>query len=255
MSIFPLDNLRNARIDPDIELLLGEVRREVESFPFDLHELAAPSDVLEVYDISRPRLNVLVAALRDMAGSRGIDLGAGFGFLPVALQRHGFTVVAAEREPDLCRFASERGIEVIPHRLGAGCPPPGGAPFDFAVLSEVLEHLKLPPVRSVREVASLLRQGGRLLLTTPNVARLAHIEALASGENFLEPFEESVSDGEDPTDYIEHVREYSVREVVDAVEGAGFAVHRVEMTGWGKAGYELLPNPYANDIIVVQASL
>jgi 2-polyprenyl-3-methyl-5-hydroxy-6-metoxy-1,4-benzoquinol methylase len=255
VPIFPVDAVRNAPIDREVEVLLEELREEVASFPFAHGDLAAPADVLGVFDVARPRLNVLVAALRTMSGARGIDLGSGFGFLPVALRRCGVTAIAAERDPDLCQFAAACAVEVQTYRLGAGSPPPAGSPFEFAVLSEVLEHLKLPPVRVLQEVAALLRPGGRFLLTTPNVARLAHIQALASGENFLEPFDESIPPGDDPTDHVEHVREYSVREVVDAAEGAGFAVDRVEMTGWGADGYELLPNPYANQITVLHATL
>jgi hypothetical protein len=106
----------------------------------------------------------------------------------------------------------------------------------------------------LRELTGLLRLGGRLLLTTPNVARLAHLEALASGDNFLESFPENLPLSADATDYVEHVREYSVREVIEAVEAVELAVDRVLMTGWGEAGYRPLPNPYANEIIVVQAS-
>jgi hypothetical protein len=40
---------------------------------------------------------------------------------------------------------------------------------------------------------------------------------------------------------------------VDAVESAGLAVEEVLMTGWGEAGYDLLPNPYANEICILRA--
>jgi 2-polyprenyl-3-methyl-5-hydroxy-6-metoxy-1,4-benzoquinol methylase len=105
----------------------------------------------------------------------------------------------------------------------------------------------------LNELAALLRPQARLLLTTPNIARLAHLEALAAGENFLEPFPEDLPLSDDPTDHIEHVREYSVREVVEAVEAAGLEVTQVLMTGWGENGYDPLPNPFVNDIIVVEA--
>jgi hypothetical protein len=42
--------------------------------------------------------------------------------------------------------------------------------------------------------------------------------------------------------------------VVDLVEGAGFAVEQVLMTGWGEAGYDALPNPWLNEICVAVVS-
>ena len=118
----------------------------------------------------------------------------------------------------------------------------------------MLEHLNLSPVRTLTELAALLNDGGRLILTTPNIARLEHIELLAAGENFLEPFEEGFPADRPATEFIEHVREYSVREVVEAVEAAGLGVDEVVMTGWGDSGYAPRSNPYANQIIVVRAT-
>jgi 2-polyprenyl-3-methyl-5-hydroxy-6-metoxy-1,4-benzoquinol methylase len=255
VPIFALDSVRNAGIDRDAEMLLEGMRPDVAAFPFEIGDLGGSSEVLTVFDESRPRLNVLISALRHLTGARGIDVGAGFGFLPVLLQRRGVHAIAADLDPTLCQFAAAHGVDVRQYQIGAACSAPAGIPFDFVVFSEVLEHLKLPAARAIHEVAGLLRPGGLLLLTTPNVARLAHIEALAAGENFLEPFDESIPPNGDPTDFVEHVREYSVREVIEAVEAAGFGVDRVEMTGWGEGGYDPLPNPFANEIMVVHAQL
>lgn len=253
MSIFPLDAVRNARIDQDVELLLEDVREELAHFPFE-----APFDgpsVLEVYDLARPRLNVLTSLLQGLTGMRGADISTGFGFLPVLLQRRGVETVATEQDLDVTTFATAHDIKVIPYTLSSSPAPFDKGSLDFLVLAEVLEHLKLNPVRALGEIVPCLRTGGLLIVTTPNVARLEHLEALLVGENFLEPFPEHLPPGADPTDHIEHVREYSVREAVEAVEAVGLGVEQVLMTGWGKAGYSLLANPYVNEITVVAARL
>lgn len=255
MPIFPLDSVRNAVIDREVELVLEDLREEVAAFPF-WGEAAGggPEDVLEVYDLARPRLNVLVSSLRDMEGRVGADIGTGFGFLPVLLARYGITTRATEQEVALSRFATVHGVDVKPYGIGKDVPPFGNASLDFLVLAEVIEHLKLSPIAVLRDLAPLLRSGGRLTVTTPNIARLQHLEALLAGENFLERFREDLPAGADATDFVEHVREYSVRELVEAVEAVGLGVDRVLMTGWGDAGYEPLPNPYANEIIVLSAT-
>lgn len=255
MTIFPLDAVRNARIDQQIEVALQEVRDQVVAFPFSLQRYGLDlGDVLEVYDLARPRLNVLVSLLRDLRGKRGADISTGLGFLPVLLDRYGLTAVATEQEIQLAYFAAANSIEIRHYELGRTPPPFESETLDFVVLGELLEHLKVPAVAVMREMAGLLRVGGRLALSTPNVARLAHVEALIAGENFLEPFPEDLPPDADPTDYLEHVREYSIREVVEAVEAAGLGVDRVVMSGWGEAGYQLHPNPYANEIIVLTAT-
>lgn len=255
MPLFALDAVRNAPINHSVEILLEEMREQVAAFPFpQLAGSDTVEDALLVYDQSRPRFNVILSLLAGTAGKRGVDISTGFGFLPALLAAAGAEMCGTEIDTRAAAFAASRGISIKPYRIGDS---PYFAPdksFDFVVLGEVLEHLKHPPVWVVREVTRALRPGGRFILTTPNVSRLAHIEALAAGENFLEPFPESIAPGSDATDTIEHVREYSVREVVEAVEGAGLAIDQVLMTGWGQNGYNPLPNPYANEIMVVSAT-
>jgi 2-polyprenyl-3-methyl-5-hydroxy-6-metoxy-1,4-benzoquinol methylase len=253
MTLFPLDTVRNASIDQDLELLLEDVREDVAAFPFTA-EIGGQESVLEAYDQARPRLNVLAALLTGMPGASGVDISTGLGFLAVLLARRGHQMIATEREPSISAFAAGHDITVLPYRIGVDRVPVAAGSLDFVVFAEVLEHLKTAPVTTLREVASLLKPGGRFLLTTPNVARLEHVELLAAGENFLEPFPDELPGGVDATDHLEHVREYSVREVVDAIESAGLGIERVVMTGWGEGGYRPLANPFANGIIVVEAS-
>jgi 2-polyprenyl-3-methyl-5-hydroxy-6-metoxy-1,4-benzoquinol methylase len=254
MPLFPLDAVRNAVPDRDLEPVLEDVREDVVAFPFEEARDSGDVDaVLEAYDLARPRLNLLAALLRDASCRRGADISTGIGFLPVVLTRLGLTVTATERDLGLSRFAVEHGIDVLPYDIGRSAPPFQTGSLDFVIFAEVLEHVKLSPVPLLAQLASLLRPGGCFLLSTPNIARLAHVELLAAGENFLEPFPEDLPPGTDATDFVEHVREYSVREIVEAVEGAGLGVERVLMTGWGEAGYRPLANPYSNEIIVVEA--
>lgn len=255
MPLFALDAVRNAPINPSVEILLEEMRGQVAAFPFPDHAgCDTVEDALYVYDQARHRFNVILSLLSGTAGKRGVDISTGFGFLPALLAATGAETSGTEIDTRLAAFAASRGIRIIPYRIGdTPCFAPDQS-LDFVVLAEVLEHLKQPPVLVIQEVTRALRPGGRFILTTPNVSRLAHIEALAAGENFLEPFPESIIPGSDPTDAVEHVREYSVREAVDAVEGAGLAIDQVLMTGWGQNGYNPLPSPYANEIMVVSAT-
>jgi len=251
VTLFPLDQVRNARPEPRLEPQL-EVIRTLLLDHCGRAELGTTEDVLEAFDAARPRLNVLLGLLQDIPGSRGADISTGIGFLAVLLKHCGYPVEATENDLETSSFAEKRGVSVRRYDIGRMSPPFAPASLDFVVFAEVLEHLKRPPVATIAELASVLRPGGRLLLTTPNVARRVQGEALAAGENVPEPFSED-GPGE-PTDRIGHVREYSIREVVEAVEAAGLGVDRVLMTGWAAGGYQPLPNPYANEIIVLQAT-
>jgi len=248
VTLFPLDAVRNAASDQKWEPALQAVRDDL---PEDIlfGDIRA-EDVRFAFDRSRARLNVLLQLIADIPGT-GADISTGPGFLPAALRTIGREIVATELDPAMAVMVPE-GVRVLPYRIGEPLPLPQES-FDYLVFGEVLEHLKHPPVWAISQFVPLLRRGGRFLLTTPNIARRSNVEALVSGENFLEPFPEIVPDGADVTDFVEHVREYSVREVVDAMEGAGLEVRQVLMTDWGEAGYEPAPNPYSNGIIVVEA--
>ena len=177
----------------------------------------------------------MVQLLKPIGGARAADISPGFGFLDVLLaERYGFTMVTTEHPqsfPAYTGLLRQRGIPALPWELAHGACPLAPESQDAVIFAEVLEHLKRPPRRMLRQVLAPLRPGGHLLLTTPNVARQASIDALARGENIQEPFREDVPAERDVTDYVSHIREYTVREVVELVEEAGDATTRAGRRG------------------------
>ncbi|MGI8967619.1 MAG: class I SAM-dependent methyltransferase [Chloroflexota bacterium] len=252
MSLFALDNVRNARINRRLEPLLEETRALVAAarIPTDV---GSREEILEAYDQSRARFNLILNELVNDRGKSGVDVSTGLGFLPPLARRLGLDIVATERDPELALFAADQGIEVRPYTIGDECPPFADSSVDFLIFSEVLEHLRCAPGPVLTDLAHLLRSGGMLILTTPNVARRSNIEALLAGENFLEAFPADLAASEDAVNHVEHVREYSIRETVDAVEMSGLCVDRVLITGWGEPRYYPPANPWLNDIIAVVA--
>lgn len=87
--------------------------------------------------------------------------------------------------------------------------------FDVVLLCEIIEHLLMDPLRVLQEVGRVLRPGGALILTTPNVARLENVAKLISGENIYDPYS-----GYGP--YGRHNREYNKHELHLLLTYAGF---------------------------------
>lgn len=96
-------------------------------------------------------------------------------------------------------------------------PFPSGS-FDLVIFTEVLEHIAITdPCVVLGEIRRVLRPGGRMLLSTPNVANLSNVVALIRGENVFWPpeiFYGSVD---------RHNREYTPAELLRLIEKAGFA--------------------------------
>ena len=91
------------------------------------------------------------------------------------------------------------------------------AEFDVVIFAEIIEHLLNDPCKVIREIKRVLKPGGTLILTTPNVARLENIARLISGANIYDPYS-----GYGP--YGRHNREYNRHELVMLLQFEGFDV-------------------------------
>lgn len=87
--------------------------------------------------------------------------------------------------------------------------------FDLVIFAEIIEHLLNDPCKVLREIKRILKPNGKLILTTPNVARLENISRLLSGANIYDPYS-----GYGP--YGRHNREYNRHELVQLLEFEGF---------------------------------
>jgi len=113
------------------------------------------------------------AHLPPLAGKRLIEIGCGRGGFSAWLARQGpAEVVAIDFSPAAVEkgaaFGREAGLANLRFEVGdIQAIAHADASFDVAVSCETVEHVP-DPARAVRELARVLRPGGRLLLTTPN---------------------------------------------------------------------------------------
>ena len=93
--------------------------------------------------------------------------------------------------------------------------PYDDATFDVVLFCEIIEHLLMDPVHTLREIRRVLKPGGLLVVTTPNVARMWNVLAMADGLSIYDPYS-----GFGP--YGRHNREYSLHELVQLLRFCGF---------------------------------
>lgn len=93
-----------------------------------------------------------------------LDIGAGHGALTQKLLQAGYRVAACDLYPELFALG---GVEC--RKVDAnGCLPYEDASFDVVVAIELMEHIERHESFFL-EVARVLRPGGKLLISTPNV--------------------------------------------------------------------------------------
>lgn len=96
-----------------------------------------------------------------------LDAGAGSGALSLELSKLGFDVVATDINHGFKAKEIEYSIEFVLCDLDKNVPFKSGA-FDLVVSVEVVEHTE-NPWHFLRELSNLLKVGGKLYLTTPNI--------------------------------------------------------------------------------------
>lgn len=136
-------------------------------------------DVVDLADTNRPDVIVpLVGPDR-----RVLDVGCGIGSTAALLAANGCTVVGVEFDPAAAAQASAHCERVVvcdldTADLGAEV---GDDRFDVVLTADVLEHLR-DPARVLSAAAGLLRPGGRVVASIPNVAHGSVRLALLHGD-------------------------------------------------------------------------
>ena len=129
------------------------------------------------------------------------------------------TVISEEGE----RFECEIDLfnaEKDPFPYSDGC-------FATVLCCELIEHLFHDPMHLMSEVNRVLKPGGHLVLTTPNLASLRAVSAILQGYHpgFFHAYIRPAAGGE--TD-ARHNREYTPLEIHRLLENSGFEIVRLE---------------------------
>ena len=182
---------------------------------------------MTVYDlesIDPEALNTSHAQVAVLVGNDKtvLDVGCSTGYLARVLISQGCTVDGVEIELEAAEIARRhlRNVFVVDLDRDDLAAEVGETRYDSIVMADVLEHL-VDPGRALSAAASLLAEGGEIVISVPNVAHGALRLALLQGR----------------WDYREtglldrtHLRFFNRESIVELIRGAGLTVEEIRAT-------------------------
>jgi len=171
---------------------------------------AASGNVHPGYQFLKEKIDETIR--KEIPGGKGsvIDIGCGAGVLLMDLQQRGLDCFGIDFNPHLVRIAREKfGLNVEKRRVEEVAAM--DIRYDLALLSHVLEHVSTP-LDLLRQIGTLLKPGGLLIIDVPNRLYCRQRARFSKGE---------LGWGEYPP---HHLSFWSEKPMRTALKAAGFAV-------------------------------
>jgi SAM-dependent methyltransferase len=187
----------------------------------------ANDDIEMFYGDYRRRVELLSSVLSEIkSGAAVLDAGCAPGFTSLALKFLGYKVYSIDFDPDpYSAFLKTMGIdEVFKVDLERDKIPLEDESVDFAVFTEVLEHLH-PFYLSwtLSEINRVLKKQGLLFLTTPNIVSIGKRTSCLLGRNPV---------------WKMHVKEYTLKELKQLIAEHGYSLKKSRFS----LAYNLTPH-------------
>jgi SAM-dependent methyltransferase len=192
-------------------------------------------------DRARRQARMLREVLRDVAPPAAIvDIGCGDGAATslAAQVNPGHRIVGLDWSADALRQARSRGLTLLRAEVESTSLPIASGRADVVIMSELIEHL-VDPDSALEEARRVLKPGGTLLLSTPNLAAWYNRGLLALG---VQPLFTEVSlrgvFGRPGSQVAGHLRLFTRGALVGLLAARGFGSIRVS-----GASYHDVPRP------------
>jgi 2-polyprenyl-3-methyl-5-hydroxy-6-metoxy-1,4-benzoquinol methylase len=185
-------------------------------------------------------------------GNRVLDVGCSSGYLARPLAERGNTIVGLELDPEAARAAEEFCELVLVGDVETMDLPLEPGSFDVVLGGDVIEHLR-DPAATLARLRPLLRPGGRVVVSTPNVANWAIRLSLLSGR--WRYTDRGILDRS-------HTHLFTRATLAETLERAGYRVDRIDFSvpvpgdsdlldGVGRALGSLRPSLFAYQFVAV----
>ena len=228
-NLFDELKLEDLSKSPPLPLPLGWSEDDLRQMVSSIQVEDGPLDELKNYvDADFKRFVYTLGLVPDDAGQTILELGANPYFMTTLLRKFRKADLhlanffgSSERDGKQMVTIHSTG-EVIEYHyrqfnIEADAFPYQENFFDVVLFCEIIEHLLSDPVHALTEIRRVLKPGGDLIVTTPNVARLDNVRKIIAGHNVYDPYS-----GHGP--YGRHNREYTQEDLFDLLSSNGFSI-------------------------------
>ncbi len=161
----------------------------------------------KILGLQHPHDKVVEILIHQGHRGRLLDAGAGPGVISKRLKEAGFDVMAADINPFLFSIPEIRCEKAD---LNESLPFPDES-FDYILCSNAIEHLE-NPYHFVKECYRILKERGKLLITTPNLLNLkSRMANLFVGFNLFKGRPSNEVDAYEGGDHIHLANYYELR--------------------------------------------
>ena len=202
----------------------GDVLRDVAQYRlthvgFGTHDWVPTNDEYGLKESEGTSHSVVVEMLAGEPPKRILDVGCSGGRLAERLRKLGYHVTGIDSIE--IEGVRDRLDEFVLSNLEAGIPDSVGRDFDVVVAADVIEHVARP-AELLRQLGAVVRQGGEVIVSTPNFTHWYPRLRVASGVW-----------GYDRRGILDetHLRFFSRRSLLRMVRACGLEVEELRYTG------------------------
>lgn len=173
------------------------------------------------------------------SGHRILDVGCYDGTIAKRLEQNGNKVVGIDIAASAVKLAKSKKIDAYVWNLEEGDLPKKFGKFDVVVAGEIIEHI-FDTDGFIRKIGKVLRPGGRLVMSTPNLACLGCRISLVIGKTpwMIKNGLEGLKSG--------HIRYFTIQTLTELLTKNGFVVGTMssDSIGFGQS----FTIPFLNNI-------
>lgn len=159
-------------------------------------------------------------------GGKILDVGANPFHITFCLKQLGYEITGVDINPDPFKsFLNKHNLVIKKANIETEELPFKTNTFDFSIFNEVFEHLRINPILTLKEINRVLKPGGILLLTTPNLYAIHKIFMFNLGKSFNDAYNEF--NKLNVYGYMGHIREYSTSEIRKFLQNTNFKIENV----------------------------